>query len=76
MGRTVLTFKLIFAKLGEIIDAYKGMNPLNFGSNPADTRMWISPETQIQILDSFLVDASNVEVVRCTRCLQSSFITF
>jgi len=34
-------------KLGEKYDADKGMNPLHFESDPADTRIRINPEIRI-----------------------------
>ena len=40
-------------KLGKVSDADKGMNQLHFGNDPTDTRIGISPEIRIYILDYF-----------------------
>ena len=39
--------------LGERTDADKRMNPLHFGSNPADIRIRINPGIRIRIADHF-----------------------
>jgi len=34
-----------FTILGEMTDADKRVNPLHFGSDPADVRIWINPDS-------------------------------
>jgi len=45
--------RFFFTKLCEITDPNKGMNPLHFGSDPADTWIRINREICIQIPDHF-----------------------
>ena len=48
-------------KLSKITDANEGMNPLRFGNDPADIRIRISAEMQIQIRIAFgLVEEAKV----------------
>jgi len=54
-------------KLGKITDANEGMNPLHFGNDPADIRIRISAEMQIQIRIAFgLVEEAKVQSIKCT----------